>query len=129
LAAGQAALSEVVLYDFSVIEGLASKIKAGMNCRAFLVGSYAWGRPNEESDVDLAVVVPDSDYDGRTHIKARKLTEHGLIPIDVLAFRESTFATSAQGSLSFEIKTKGGCGQKLGLVKQESQGFYGVLRG
>jgi hypothetical protein len=41
LAAGQAALSEVVLYDFSVIEGLASKIKAGMNCRAFLVGSYA----------------------------------------------------------------------------------------
>ena len=27
----------------------------------YLFGSYAWGQPNKDSDVDLLVVVPDSD--------------------------------------------------------------------
>jgi len=31
---------------------MAGRIKAGMNCRVFLFGSYAWGRPNACSDVD-----------------------------------------------------------------------------
>ena len=41
------------------IEQMASRIKAGLPCRVFVFGSYAWGRPNACSDVDLAVVLAD----------------------------------------------------------------------
>ena len=43
--------------DLAFIQGLADKIKVGMNCRVFLFGSHAWGRPNACSDVDLAVII------------------------------------------------------------------------
>lgn len=94
---------------FTTIEitAMAQRIKAGLNCRVFLFGSYAWGSPNEDSDLDFAVVVPDDEYVRRIDIKARKLAQHGLIPIDVLAYRSSTFKSSVQGTLSFEIRTKG----------------------
>ena len=62
----------------------------------FLFGSYAWGSPNEDSDLDFAVVAPDDEYVRRIDIKARKLNQHGLIPIDVLAYRSSTFESSVQ---------------------------------
>jgi len=29
--------------------------------KIILFGSYAWGEPNDDSDVDLFVIVPDSD--------------------------------------------------------------------
>ena len=95
------------MQDLALIQGLANKIKAGMNCRVFLFGSYAWGRPNNCSDVDLAIVVPDAEYDRKIDVKARKLSEHGLVPIDVLVVRDSTFAAAVQGSLSFEVRSRG----------------------
>ena len=93
--------------DLAFIQGLADKIKEGMNCRVFLFGSHAWGRPNACSDVDLAVIIPDTDYHGKSDVEARKLSEHGLIPIDVLSVRDSTFASAVRGSLSFEVRTRG----------------------
>ena len=30
-------------------------------CRIYLFGSHAWGQPNEDSDVDLFVILPRSD--------------------------------------------------------------------
>lgn len=95
------------IQDFAFIQGLAGKIKAGMNCRVFLFGSYAWGKPNACSDVDLAIIVPDAEYHRKIDIEARKLSGHGLTPIDVLAVRDSTFASAVQGSLSFEVRTRG----------------------
>jgi len=38
---------------------------------------------------------------------AARLSEHGLIPIDVIAVRESNFRNAMCGSLSYEIRTKG----------------------
>ena len=96
-----------LMHDLALVRGFAAKIKAGMNCRVFLFGSYAWGRPNNCSDVDLAIVVPDRDYDRKIDVKARKLSEHGLVPIDVLAVRDSTFAAAVQGSLAFEVRSRG----------------------
>ena len=93
--------------NLAFIQGLADKIKEGMNCRVFLFGSHAWGRPNACSDVDLAVIISETDYHGKSDVEARKLSEHGLISIDVLAFRDSTFASAVRGSLSFEVRTRG----------------------
>ena len=96
-----------LMRDVALIQGLAAKIKAGMNCRVFLFGSHAWGRPNACSDVDLAVIIPDTDYHRKIDVEARRLSEHGLIPLDVLAVRDSTFASAVRGSLSFEVRTRG----------------------
>ncbi len=30
-------------------------------CQIYLFGSHAWGKPNEDSDVDLFVIVPNSN--------------------------------------------------------------------
>jgi uncharacterized protein len=44
--------------------------------QVWLYGSHAWGNPHEDSDVDLFVVVPDSDEtpirrSQRAHAKGR----------------------------------------------------------
>jgi predicted nucleotidyltransferase len=97
------------MFDMTQISDIAGRIKSGLGAdtRVFLFGSYAWGEPNEDSDLDFAVVVPDLMYDRKTAVKARKVSGHGLIPIDVLAYRASFFSTAISGSLAFEIRTKG----------------------
>ena len=52
--------------------------------KVILFGSYAYGKPTEDSDVDLLVVMP---FDGRgveQAIKIRKKIYHNL-PLDLLA--------------------------------------------
>ena len=53
--------------------------------KIFLFGSRAWGQPDEESDVDLLVVVPDSNQP--TYRRAarayRSLRDIG-VPVDVI---------------------------------------------
>ena len=95
------------MYDVDDIKQMADRIKAGLKCRVFVFGSYAWGQPNACSDVDMAVIIPD-DLDIKHPARmAAKLSLHGLIPIDVIALRESTLARAVSGSLSYEIRTKG----------------------
>jgi predicted nucleotidyltransferase len=89
------------------IATMAARIKAGMDCRVFLFGSYGWGRPNACSDVDLAVVVPDRLAQPRPARLAAKLSGHGAIPVDFIWLRETTLATSAPGTLSHKIRTQG----------------------
>ena len=95
------------MYELEQIKQMAGRIKAGMPCRVLVFGSYAWGRPNACSDVDLAVIVTD-DFPVKNPARiASKLSQHGLIPIDVISLRESTLANAMSGSLSYEIRTKG----------------------
>ena len=95
------------MYTQSDIAQMASRIKAGLPCRVFVFGSYAWGRPNACSDVDLAVVVPNDSVVVNPARKAARLSQHGLISIDVIALKESTLANAHAGSLSYEIRTRG----------------------
>ena len=95
------------MYSQNDIQQMASRIKEGLACRVFVFGSYAWGRPNACSDVDLAVVLPDdSGVKYATRVAAR-LSQHGLIPIDVIALKESALAQAGSGTLAYEIRTKG----------------------
>jgi predicted nucleotidyltransferase len=59
----------------------------------YLFGSYANGNPNDNSDIDIYVVVPDSETDTvelgskiRTFMSRRK-----TFPIDLLIGKKSTF--------------------------------------
>ena len=95
------------MYDLDQIRQMTDRIKAGLSCRVLVFGSYAWGRPHACSDMDLAVIVPDDLAVKHPARVASRLSQHGLIPIDVIALRESTLANAVAGSLSYEIRTKG----------------------
>lgn len=95
------------MYDFEQISQMAEKIKAGLDCRVLVFGSYAWGRPNACSDVDLAIIVPDDLPIQHPARVAAKLSQHGLIPIDIISVRESRLADAQAGSLAYEIRTRG----------------------
>jgi uncharacterized protein len=54
--------------------------------RIILFGSYAYGSPNEGSDVDLLVVLP---FEGKPYRKAAEIAAavHAGFPLDILARR------------------------------------------
>jgi predicted nucleotidyltransferase len=75
-------------------------IRKTVDCeRIYLFGSYGDGQPNESSDLDFYVVLPnDSDrpleacqriYRGLSNIKRRK-------PVDIIANYENVFAEMSQ---------------------------------
>ena len=95
------------MYSQYDIQQMVSRIKDVLQCRVFVFGSYGWGRPNACSDVDLAVVLPDNHAIAYPSRVAARLSQHGLIPIDVIALKESTLASAESGTLSYEIRTRG----------------------
>ena len=77
----------------------------------YLFGSYAYGTPREDSDLDIYVVIPDSvemrpldaivEITGRIHRQVSR-------PVDVLANRSSLFNRRKQGpTLQRVIAQKG----------------------
>ena len=57
--------------------------------RIILFGSHAYGKPHEDSDVDVLVIMPKSRRAGRqTAIKIRDKVEAGF-PVDVLVRGET----------------------------------------
>ncbi len=50
-----------------------------------LFGSYAWGHPDENSDLDLLVVVPESDQPPpRRSARAYRCLRDIAVPLDIL---------------------------------------------
>lgn len=99
------------MYSEDEISLMAERIKTGIpDSEVWLFGSYAWGRPRTSSDVDLALVVPDNTPEAQlagSNVKARVLSRHGNIPIDVVVYRHFRFIELPQGTLAYEIRTKG----------------------
>ena len=82
-------------------------------CQIYLFGSYAWGQPNEDSDVDLCVIVPDSDESSRerglrvpTCLKDLRVAKDILVKTQA----EVDWASRVYASLESEILE---CGVKL----------------
>ena len=76
--------------------------------KVILFGSYAYGKPTEDSDVDLLVVLP---YQGRSVSKAIeiRLAIHAAFALDLLAYPESYIRRRIDMEDFFlrEIVTKG----------------------
>jgi len=78
----------------SELELITAAIKANTTPESiYLFGSYANGIPNSDSDIDIYVVVPDSETDTielnakiRTDLSAKK-----MMPIDLLIGKKSVF--------------------------------------
>ena len=82
-------------------------------CQIYLFGSYAWGKPNEDSDVDLFVIVPDSPESGMERgLRARTCLQDLRVAKDILVKTQAEvdWASRVYASLESEILE---CGVKL----------------
>lgn len=51
--------------------------------RIYLFGSFAWGKPNKDSDVDLLIVKKTKKNFFQRNLEVRKIID-GVIPVDIL---------------------------------------------
>lgn len=97
-----------IAYNF--VRRLNKKIPVEM---VILFGSYAWGHPQKNSDIDLAVI--SSRFEKMDDIKrimllsdvARKIKTPSLIDIDPLGFTEEELNNADYFDIAAEIKEKG----------------------
>jgi len=76
----------------------------------YLFGSYVWGQPTEDSDLDLLVIVNHSDEKRyKRSIKASDALWDIKISKDLLVFTASEFINNVhdQTTLCYKIKTDG----------------------
>jgi predicted nucleotidyltransferase len=76
----------------------------------YLFGSYAWGHPNDDSDIDLMIIVKESSEKPHQRLKPAYRALRGLkVPKDILVYTEKEFEQQADepASLFFKIKNEG----------------------
>jgi len=75
----------------------------------YLFGSYVYGTPNDDSDIDVYVVVPDNVEDlGDLYADVRLLWRRKPVPIDLLMGHSSVFNRRKNGpTLERVIAEKG----------------------
>lgn len=75
----------------------------------YLFGSFAYGTPHAESDIDLMVVVDNSLDPLKANMQINKvLVGKRSHPLDILVNRATAFETAAEGStLQQHIKKEG----------------------
>lgn len=76
----------------------------------YLFGSYAWGQPNQDSDMDLLVIIPDSRENPiQRAVRARRSLLGVKAAVDVLVKTRKEFQryTSVKASLEAQISREG----------------------
>ena len=76
----------------------------------YLFGSHAWGQPNEDSDVDLLVILPESSQSPLERgLAARRCLRDLRVPKDILVQTQAEvdWASRVYASLESEILEKG----------------------
>ncbi|MFH1644327.1 MAG: nucleotidyltransferase domain-containing protein [bacterium] len=76
----------------------------------YLFGSYAWGKPSSDSDLDLLIIVPESDetIHKRSLPGIRALIDL-MISKDILVYTKTEFEKKADDvtTLCYKIKKEG----------------------
>jgi len=78
--------------------------------KIYLFGSYAWGSPSEDSDLDLLVVVDSSEERFCQRVRPGQRALFGLcIPKDIIVYTGAEFEKYAQDvtTLSYKIANEG----------------------
>ena len=99
------------IIDKSTIEEVKKRLVEVYNPVAiYIFGSYAWGTPTEESDLDLLVVIDKSDEKSYKRPVVGYRALRGLdISKDLIIKTKNEFETSAQNitTLIYKIKKDG----------------------
>jgi len=101
----------------SFIPLLVEELKQGNPEKIILFGSYAYGEPEENSDLDIIVVTADDYLPATNHDKMKLYHKFNQlikkyrksIPIDMLVYTKSTFLKLQESGSQFskEIMSKG----------------------
>jgi uncharacterized protein len=78
--------------------------------RIYLFGSYAWGRPDDDSDIDMLIIVKESSEKFHQRMKPAYRALRGIkVPKDILVYTEKEFEQQSDepSSLLFKIKAQG----------------------
>jgi predicted nucleotidyltransferase len=77
--------------------------------KIYLFGSYAYGRPHKDSDIDICIVFSDDTDITDTYMRfAVPLFDKGVTPVDKLVYHESEFnAKKEKKGIVNTIITKG----------------------
>ena len=74
----------------------------------YLFGSFADGTPHEHSDIDLMVIVDDSQHTGKMAVRISKGLATREVPLDILVNRKTTFYKAAENlTIQNTIKNTG----------------------
>jgi len=97
-------------YKISFIRDLIlNSVDKGIINKIYLFGSYAYGKPRKNSDIDLCVLI-EENFDRRKialDIKIN-LSNNNIVPNDLLVYNISTFEQSSQErGIQKTIKEKG----------------------
>ncbi len=98
------------MYD-NLFETIKTKLDTAYNpLSIYIFGSYAWGTPTKESDIDLLVVVDSSDKKPykRAIEGIRALRGMGIAK-DILVYTKDEFKTISEdiSSLLYKVKHEG----------------------
>jgi uncharacterized protein len=99
------------MIDTQIIEIIKDKLVAVYNpITIYLFGSYAWGEPNEDSDIDMLVIINHSEEKPNHRLKPAYATLRGLgVPKDILIYTKEEFDRNAlePSTLFYKVKNEG----------------------
>ncbi|MBS1988120.1 nucleotidyltransferase domain-containing protein [Candidatus Dependentiae bacterium] len=94
----------------TIQEAIQRLVKAYNPLEIYLFGAYAWGKPDDDSDLELLIVIESSDQ--KVHKRGYKAFDALLgleIPKNIIVFTQHEFDQFSQDVTSpiYEIKTRG----------------------
>jgi len=97
--------------DKNLFKTVKTRLESAYNpLSLYIFGSYAWGTPTEESDLDLLVVVKSSDKKPyKRSIEGIRVLRGLGIAKDILVYTQDEFKTLSQdvSSLLYKIEKEG----------------------
>ena len=71
---------------------LLDSVKPGVIKKIYLFGSYAYGKPTVDSDIDLCVIINNKFNDTTQYMKmALCLSHNDICPVDLMVYKENQF--------------------------------------
>ncbi len=91
--------------EFQIIE----KLKSLYPVKIIIFGSYAYGLPTEDSDLDICIIKTEIKARAKEKLEIRKLLKDISIPKDILlsTIEEYEFYKNQFGSVFMDIDKKG----------------------
>ena len=96
-----------MISENKINEAIKRLIKAYNPLKIYLFGSYAWGKPSEDSDLDFLIVINDSqEFRPKRAMKGHMALIGLEIPKDIVVYTKKEFESKIEDPLTFSHKIK-----------------------